>query len=83
MTAFVLARLPGDLHHLHANITADTVFLVHHGCARREVLQVPQNRFRIDLGALASTFLPGTRAENSRPRKIFWAMSRYGTSENS
>jgi hypothetical protein len=32
---------------------------------------------------LRRSMVPGMRPFGSRPRKMFWAMSRWGTSENS
>ncbi len=60
------AILPGHFHRLQADVTTDAIFLVYHGSARSEVLQVAQNRFRIERGAFTPTFLPRAITEQLR-----------------
>ena len=61
-----LAVLSGDFHRLQADVAADAVFLVHHRRARREVLQVAQNRFRVERRAFAPPLLPRAITEQLR-----------------
>ena len=53
-----LAGLSCDLHRLQADVAPHAVFLVHHRCAGIEVLQVAQDGFGIDRGALSPALLP-------------------------
>ena len=71
-----LAVLAGHLHDLQADVAADAVFLVHHRRARREVVQVAQDRLRIERGAPAPPLLARALAEELRlaeiPRSAAW-----------
>jgi len=64
-----LALLARDFERLQSDVTADAVLLVHDRRAGLEILQVAQNRLRIDRRALAPPFLTGACAEELRLRE--------------
>ena len=65
-----LATLVADVHDLQADVAADAVFLVHHGRAGGQGLQVAQDGGRVGGRALASpAFLAGPGAEQLRLRQ--------------
>ncbi len=61
-----LAVLPGDLHDLQPEVTAHTVFFVHHRRTWSQCREVAKDRLGVGRGATPSAFLPRALAEQLR-----------------
>ena len=60
------AALAADLHHLQSDVASDAVFLVDHGGARGERLQIAQDGVRVGSNFASATLLTSARAEELR-----------------